>query len=217
MASEKISQLTNGNPAQTTDQIPVNRGGANFRVTAASVASLASASVPAGLNLFGLPFVSPGGGFTAPGSALIGNNGTSFVCLTGRGLMQNANSAKIELELISSTFAVNAINIAKVDPDTWAVISTTPISFGSSFSPTLVAGYNVSDAFSMAFDPHFDYIIRLYSTTSGVAVFLQNGTGSMPGGSYLSISGDHTADSPVVLTGGNGYAGESWITNILSA
>jgi hypothetical protein len=39
--SEKISQMTSGNPAQGSDQIPINRGGANFSITAASIAALA--------------------------------------------------------------------------------------------------------------------------------------------------------------------------------
>src|SRR5580692_4807669 len=39
--SEKISQLTSGNPAQGSDQIPINRGGSNFSITAASIAALA--------------------------------------------------------------------------------------------------------------------------------------------------------------------------------
>jgi len=41
MANEKISQLTDGNPAAIGDQIPINRGGANFSVTTESVAALA--------------------------------------------------------------------------------------------------------------------------------------------------------------------------------
>lgn len=44
MASQKISQLTNGNPAQTGDLIPIDRAGANFSVSAASVAALAGGS-----------------------------------------------------------------------------------------------------------------------------------------------------------------------------
>ena len=39
--SEKISQMTDGSPAQSGDEIPVVRGGANFRVSASSVAALA--------------------------------------------------------------------------------------------------------------------------------------------------------------------------------
>jgi hypothetical protein len=216
MASEKISQLTNGNPAQVGDIIPVDRSGVNYGVTAVSVAALASASVPAGLNVFPLPFTSPTGGFIAPATAFLGN-GTSFLCLAGRGLLQNATHAQITLSVVSGSFPISAINIAKVAPDTWDVISRTPISFGSSFTPTLSTGVNTSDTFSMTFDPHYDYIIRLHSTSGSVVVFLQNGTGSMPGGSYFTISGDHTADSTVVLSGGNGYAGESWLTQFLSA
>ena len=41
MANTKISALTNGNPAQAGDALPIARGGANFQVTAASVAALA--------------------------------------------------------------------------------------------------------------------------------------------------------------------------------
>lgn len=38
--SKKISQLTDGNPAQTGDLLAIDRGGANFSVTADSVAAL---------------------------------------------------------------------------------------------------------------------------------------------------------------------------------
>lgn len=37
----KISQLNNGNPAQSNDQIPINRSGTNFSITAGSIADLA--------------------------------------------------------------------------------------------------------------------------------------------------------------------------------
>lgn len=40
MPDLKISQLTDGNPAQSADQIPINRSGTNFRVTAGSIAAL---------------------------------------------------------------------------------------------------------------------------------------------------------------------------------
>jgi hypothetical protein len=41
MPDLKISQLTNGDPAQTADQIPINRAGVNFSITAGSVGDLA--------------------------------------------------------------------------------------------------------------------------------------------------------------------------------
>jgi hypothetical protein len=60
MANAKISQLASGNPAQSGDLIPIDRGGANFSLSAASVAALAagasslaisSAAAPATVNL----------------------------------------------------------------------------------------------------------------------------------------------------------------------
>jgi hypothetical protein len=42
MADEKISQLANGNPALSTDLVPVDRSGSNFAVTATSIAALAA-------------------------------------------------------------------------------------------------------------------------------------------------------------------------------
>ncbi len=40
MSNTKISALTSGNPAQSSDQLPINRGGSNFSITAGSIASL---------------------------------------------------------------------------------------------------------------------------------------------------------------------------------
>jgi len=40
MANTKISGLTDGNPAQSNDLIPIARGGANFSVSAGSISSL---------------------------------------------------------------------------------------------------------------------------------------------------------------------------------
>lgn len=40
MADTKISALTSGNPAQSTDEIPIARSGANFKITAGSIAAL---------------------------------------------------------------------------------------------------------------------------------------------------------------------------------
>lgn len=44
MPDLRISQLTPGDPAQSSDEIPVNRSGTNFSVTAGSVAALANSS-----------------------------------------------------------------------------------------------------------------------------------------------------------------------------
>lgn len=63
MANEKISQLTNGNPAQGSDLVPIARSGANFSITAAAIAALAGGS--------GLRFA-----FNWHGANCTGNTGT---------------------------------------------------------------------------------------------------------------------------------------------
>jgi len=49
MADTKISALTSGNPAQSGDEIPIARSGANYKITAGSIASLSS-TPPGGSN-----------------------------------------------------------------------------------------------------------------------------------------------------------------------
>lgn len=51
MADTKISALTSGNPAQSGDEIPIARAGANYKITAGSIASLATVS-PAGSDTY---------------------------------------------------------------------------------------------------------------------------------------------------------------------
>lgn len=48
MANEKISDLTPGGPALTSDEIPIARGGQNFSLTAAEIAALGGSSGPTG-------------------------------------------------------------------------------------------------------------------------------------------------------------------------
>lgn len=45
MPNLKISELTSGNPAQSSDAIPIARSGANYQITASSIASLGSKEV----------------------------------------------------------------------------------------------------------------------------------------------------------------------------
>lgn len=82
MSDTKVSQLPVGDPALTTDEIPVNRSGVNYSVTAGSIAALATAPT---VNLVAAPdhYNSPG----QAGQIAVGNDGGSpplsafFVCL----------------------------------------------------------------------------------------------------------------------------------------
>ena len=77
MANEKISQLTNGNPAQSGDLIPIDRTGANFSISAGSIAALASSSGVTSVSL-GAPT-----GFTITGSPVTSSGTLAFVMPTG--------------------------------------------------------------------------------------------------------------------------------------
>src|SRR6185369_1029277 len=46
MPNTKITNLTAGNPAQSGDEIPINRGGLDRKITAGSIAALASGQTP---------------------------------------------------------------------------------------------------------------------------------------------------------------------------
>jgi hypothetical protein len=61
MADVKISGLTSGNPAQSGDEIPIARSGANYKVTAGSIAALAGG----GTTTYAATFDNSGSGATS--------------------------------------------------------------------------------------------------------------------------------------------------------
>lgn len=84
MPNTKISALTAGNPAQGTDEIPIARGAANFKVTAASIAALSPAGTvtsvavsggTTGLTTSGGP-ITASGTITLAGTLALANGGT---------------------------------------------------------------------------------------------------------------------------------------------
>jgi len=94
MPDLKISQLTNGNPAQTNDQIPINRAGVNFSITAGSISSLAttnSATTQVLFNLAGVVTGDPQFTFNPTGDVL---------SLTGQ---WNIDNIRVDGNVISST------------------------------------------------------------------------------------------------------------------
>src|ERR1035437_5372760 len=66
MANTKISALTNGNPALSTDIIPIDRAGANFSLTAGSIPALVVNITGTAANLSGTPTLPSGTTLVAP-------------------------------------------------------------------------------------------------------------------------------------------------------
>jgi hypothetical protein len=85
MANLKISQLTSGNPAQSGDQIPINRGGANFSITASSIAALASGGSAPSLDQVLNPAATKSFALGANSLTFSGTSGTSSINLTEAG------------------------------------------------------------------------------------------------------------------------------------
>ncbi|HLM79008.1 MAG TPA: hypothetical protein VK302_00105 [Terriglobales bacterium] len=84
MPDAKISQLTDGDPALSTDLIPIERAGTNFAVSAGTIAELAPLpTLPELLVAAPAHYNSPG----VAGDLAIGNDGGSppspafFICL----------------------------------------------------------------------------------------------------------------------------------------
>ncbi len=72
MADVKISQLVDGAPAQDGDQIPVNRSGSNYRITAGDIVDL----VTDGLTVSKPVFTDANGDFTSTGTVPVNQGGT---------------------------------------------------------------------------------------------------------------------------------------------
>lgn len=172
--SEKISQMTSGNPAQGSDQIPINRGGANFSVTAQSIANLGGgASSPIGSRICPLPplysnFASGSYAGTTlwlyiPASS-IQAIGSRFK-LTYAATPTSAN-VKIAQAVVRRQNPVALSNFQQ----NFSYLDSTPITWGGNPTPTFSAvGLYESDAINVAIDTAHDYWFLIYidPTTNG--------------------------------------------------
>lgn len=93
MANKKISQLTNGNPAQGSDEIPINRGGANFKITVDNLTRTAA-----------IQYVIDGGGST-PSTGAKGQISLPIGCtLTGWVITSDVSGSAV-VDVLRSTYS----------------------------------------------------------------------------------------------------------------
>lgn len=195
MANKKISQLTNGNPPQSTDKIPVARGGTNVYITAGD---LAGGGYPSGANV-----VAPIRPY-ANGSA--GLAGYTVVFKIPASYIQafNANGFRVGIQTTSVLgLVVNRASIAKTLPgDT--VWTTAPVAFtwpGGAFASA--NALYLSNVCAVAGDASHDLYVMVYfdPTSAGGNAYATQTTGPTEAGwaiyNTLSgyVSGDHTNDS----------------------
>lgn len=202
MPSEPISALTNGNPAQAGDLIPIARAGANFSVTAASLAA-ASGSSPVGANVFLIPPMNDQNtginGYTlvlkmpAGMLAATGNGGVIVKLMTG-----NAGPFLVNAAAIGATLAnyIEPGAISGFVPNyAWTTSPVALIWPGGSFASTTTA--YASNPCAIDIDSEHDYYVMIYidpSAEGSVPLFFSSGeaTWDFIGGIIL---GNHTADA----------------------
>src|ERR1700719_3295564 len=93
MADTRISQLTDGGAAQSADQIPINRSGVNFSLTAGHIAALSPSptfsTIAPGTNT-GALVIGPGGSLTTSGAGtIVATNGINSSVFAGLGTPAN--------------------------------------------------------------------------------------------------------------------------------
>lgn len=93
MADKKISQLTNGNPAQGGDLIPIDRAGVNFAVTVSSI----------GARVAAINYVIDGGG-SAPSTGLKGQLSIPIACTITGWVVTADQSGSAVVDVLRSTY-----------------------------------------------------------------------------------------------------------------
>lgn len=93
MANKKISELTNGNPALGTDEIPINRSGANFKITVNNLTRTAA-----------IQFTIDGGGST-PGTGAKGQISIPSACTLTGWVITADQSGSAVVDVLRSTYA----------------------------------------------------------------------------------------------------------------
>jgi trimeric autotransporter adhesin len=143
MADTKISALTSGNPAQSGDEIPIARSGANYKVTAASIAALGGGG--GGTTTYAVTFTNTGGaaaGTTFDGSvartidySTLGAPSITGTNATGTWNIDILGQAGTVANGVYTTGSYS--NPAWITSIAWSKVSTTP---------TTLAGYGITDA-----------------------------------------------------------------------
>jgi hypothetical protein len=206
MADTKISALTPGGPAQSSDVLPIARAGANFSLTAQNIADLAG-----------------GGGGPAVGSNVVdlgnqqpiavgplGTGNSMCMKISGRALLSLPSIWTVSIRR-AATSHFTAIVILRTAIDDLTVLDSTPVLFGGSATPTMADGINTSDNISLQLDASHDYYVVGHNDSGDTsfwglkpAVALNSNTLGTVGG---YIPGDQTGltSIPASFPSGTGF------------
>ena len=185
MADLKISQLNDGDPAQTNDQIPINRGGTNFRITAGSITALPPTTAGANQVIY-----VNAAGTSLDGDATFTFNATgSVLTLTGQ---YNMDNLRMDGNDITSTNSNGAINITPNGTGRTVITNQT------STSPRFITSIN---------DTNGNEFFLLTATASAVNEFTVT-NGATGTGATLAASGGDTNINMRLAAKGTGQVQE---------
>lgn len=202
MPDLKISQLTPGDPALSSDELPVNRSGTNFKVTAGSIASIGrSVNIVPG-NLFG----GVEGGTH--------RNTTLFVLIPGCTLTP-ASSFKLILNAAQQAsfpghnIVIGGMAILRTAISKNVVLDSTPVLISGSNTPTIAVpgGSNqnnpqiiTTDTISLALDNSHDYYFAcFFADVSDNGFWDMSNCPASPLPSFFAGTGNHVADNPIPI------------------
>jgi hypothetical protein len=192
MANEKISQLPAGAPAQTTDQVPIARSGANFYLTVSDIIAKFAAA-------FGFNAITSGNN---TGQTLTVGNGSTLEP-TGTGIIE-ANL--IEAIVAASITTIGGdVPVSATTDTTWATKSVTMPATGGPFRVLVSYGmfYITSNSGS--------FVAWVDDGTNQFATSQTNQTGSATSGDGQSAS----SVSPVTYANGANvtFTAKAWTTS----
>jgi hypothetical protein len=214
MANLKISQLTNS-PAQNGDLIPVERSGANYAVSAASILALS-----AGANVCSFPQVNGENGGLQNYTLIIKIPAT-WILATGSSVIATVMTGS---NLGATGFVMSAATIGTVNAGVLGGLTlgtyTNPVAWTQRVPITFPAGSFAaantrypSNPVSITIDTAHDIYVLLYmdaTNTSNVPMFTTVGAGTQYVylGGYVTQNHTNDADSSLVQTpNGSGING----------
>ena len=236
MPNSKISALTSGSTIQTSDEIPVNRGGSNRKVTVASMATQAASAVaitggtidattigattPANGTFYTL-IGRQSGGVSGTDEVQILHNGTNGRVVSKDGFLLLETVAGIVLALGNTTSAVNYATITHTTTGnrvTYAGTSGTDTNVGLEFR---AKGDPSSAAILFAYNNGSNNLMVLHSAVNSSSVPFKVPSYNVAGAPSASTAG---AGSMIYVTNGNAGAaclaisdGTNWKVDALGA
>lgn len=200
MPSKTIPQLTNGNPAQPGDLIPIDRSGQNFSVTAASLAGAGGITIP-GSNI-----ITPGAIPPLVNSGSVNATSTYGLYISGNAIAsQFSGNVKVGFSTnVTGLDIVNAV-IMKTNLNSNVVLSNTPLLFSGVAAVTIPSNTVLyCDPVNYTFDTNHDYYILFCTGTVHLGIMYGSSPTSSTTGASIqpgnSASGNQT--SATIITGG---------------